>query len=428
MKKYLKELITHPLFSGSAIMVIGSNSINLLNYIYHLVIGRMLGPSLYGELASLISLMGLLGIIPGSLSLVIIKYVSSAKDEKEAASLISLLKTKVFQGSLIFSVFIIVISPALVSFLHITKLSYLFLIALTSFFSILTLLNRSILQGLLKFKEMILSVFLENSAKLLISVVLVYLGFRVGGAMASFVIAALLVWLFTNFYLKIRHKKESNSSLNLKPMLLFTIPVLVQSLAVTSLYSSDLILVKHFFSSHDAGIYAALSTLGKIIFFGAGPIGSVMFPIVSQRYAKGFKVKKIFLYSLVATVGISLSILIVYLLFPKLAVNFLYGSAYLESANLLIWFGIFMTFFTLSSLLINFHLSLNRTKVVLLPLLAAVAQIVAIWFYHQSLFDVILVSIIISALLLVLLLIYSINGDRVNIYNSPRFQTGKNDS
>lgn len=408
MKNKIKDIINNPLFFGSAVMVIGSNSINLLNYIYHLVIGRMLGPSFYGELASLISIMGLLGIIPGSLSLVIIKFVSGAKNDGEVTSLIGLLKTKIFQASLVFFIFIIIISPVLASFLHINKLSYLFLIALSSLFAIQTLLNRSILQGLLKFKEMILSVFLENSAKLLISVALVYLGFRVGGAMIAFVIAALLGWLFTNFYLKIQSKKEFNSSLNLRPMLLFTIPVLAQSLAVTSLYSSDLILVKHFFSSHDAGLYAALSTLGKIIFFGAGPIGSVMFPIVSKRHAAGFKVNRIFLYSFFATAAVSLSILIVYLLFPRFAVNLLYGSAYLESANLLIWFGVFMALFTLSSLLINFHLSLNRTKVVLLPLTAAIAQIAAIWFYHKSLFDIVLISIVVTALLLVSLLIYSI--------------------
>ncbi len=209
-------------------------------------------------------------------------------------------------------------------------------------------------------------------------------------------------------------------SLNLKPMLLFTMPVLVQSLAVTSLYSSDLILVKHFFSSHDAGLYASLSTLGKIIFFGAGPIGTVMFPIVSSRHAKGLNVNRIFLYSFLATTVISLSILMVYLLLPGLAVNLLYGSAYLESANLLVWFGIFMSLFTHSSLLINFHLSLNRTKVVVLPLLAAIAQIAVIWFYHQSLFDVILVSIIVTTLLLVSLLIYSTYGNKLNIDHSSR--------
>lgn len=413
-----REMIKHPLFTGSAIMVLGSNSVNFLNYLYHLVIGRMLGPSFYGELAALISLMGLLGIIPSSLSLVVIKYVSGAKNEKEAAALIHWLKTKVFQASLIFSIFIIVISPALVSFLHINKLSYIFLIAASSLFAIQTLLNRSILQGLLKFKEMIFSVFLENGAKLVISVTLVYLGFRVGGAMLAFVLAAMLGFLVTNHYLKIQPKKESKLSLNFKPMFFFTIPVIVQTFASTSLYSSDLLLVKHFFSSHDAGLYASLSTLGKIIFFGAGPIGSVMFPLVSQRKAKKQSYKKIFILSFLGTVILASAVLLIYKFFPEYAIRLLYGSAYIETSHLLIWFGIFISLFTLSSLLINYGLSLGKTTVVIFPAIAALLQIILIWFFHASLFIVVLISIIVTALLLVALLIYSIyskDGDQSDI-------------
>ena len=418
--KIFFNLLSHPLLSGSLIMVLGSNGVNFLNYLYHLVIGRMLGPSFYGELAALISLMGLLGIIPGSLSLVIIKYVSSAKNDEEVAILISWLKTKVAQTSLIFFIFIIVISPVLASFLHINKLSYIFLIALSSLFAIQTLLNRSILQGLLKFKEMILSVFLENGAKLLISVTLVYLGFRVGGAMVAFVLAAILGWLVTNHYLKIKPKKESNFSLNLKPMLFFTIPVIVQTFAITSLYSSDLLLVKHFFSSHDAGIYASLSTLGKIIFFGAGPIGSVMFPLVSQRKAKKQSYKKIFILSFLGTVILASAVLLLYKFFPEYAIRLLYGSAYLEASHLLVWFGIFISLFTLSALLVNYGLSLGKTSVVVFPLLAALIQIILIWFFHSSLFVVIVISTIVTALLLLLLLIYSYyskDGDTANINN-----------
>ena len=39
----------------------------------------------------------------------------------------------------------------------------------------------------------------------------------------------------------------------------------IQALAFTSFFTTDLILVKHFFPPFEAGIYAALSTLGKII-------------------------------------------------------------------------------------------------------------------------------------------------------------------
>ncbi len=405
MKKIF-NLVKHPLFSGSAIMVIGSNSSSALNYIYHLIMGRMLGPASYGELAALISLIGLIGIIPSSMSLVIIKYVSSAKNAKEVSNLVSWLKSKVFQASIAFFLIVLIISPIISSFLNITKISYLFLIALFFLFSLQGLVNRSVLQGLLKFKEMVLSILGENSSKVVISILLIFAGYRVGGAMLAFVISSLFGWYITNFYLRPHYKKSSNFSLNIRPILMFGIPVLVQSFSITSLYSSDLILVKHFFSSHDAGIYAALSTLGKIIFFGSGPIGAVMFPLVSQRQVKGQDFKKIFMYSLLLTALFAVLISAVYLFFPKIAIELLYGSVYLEAANLLIWFGIFMSLFTLSSLLISYCLSIGKTKVVLFPLFAAVLQIIVIWFYHQTLFNVIFASVLICALLLALLLIY----------------------
>lgn len=413
----ISYLISNPLFSGSAIMIIGSNSVSFLNYLYHFVMGRMLGPANYGELAALISLVGLFGMVPASISLMIVKYIASAKNKQDVNNLVEWFKAKIFPASIVFSVAMLIFSPVISTFLNIDNMSYLILIAVTFLFSLQAGFNRSILQGLLKFKEMVISVLVENSSKLIISIILVYIGFQVFGVMVALVISALIGLYMTNLYLNYS-KMIINLSPDVKSMIRFTIPVGVQTIATTSLYSSDVILVKHFFPSHEAGIYAAISTLGKIIFFGAGPISSVMFPLVSQREASGKSYKKIFLYSFIATGGLSLGILLLYYLMPHLAINLLYGGAYIEASGLLVWFGIFMSLFTLSSLLINFNLSLGKTNVVILPFIAAITQVVLIWLYHQNLFIIVLISIVITALLLLALLIYSTYGYKPNINNS----------
>ncbi len=413
------DFINHPLFAGSFIMIFGSNAVSFINYLYHLVMGRMLGPSNYGELAALISLMGLLGIIPGSVTLVIIKHVSSVKNEEEVSGLVIWFKKKILLFSIIYTLIILLLSPIIASFLKISNLSYLILIAVFFLFSLQSSLYRSILQGLLKFKEMISSILIENSAKLMISVLLVYLGLQVGGVMFALVISSLLGFYVTINYLKLGYKKNKGVEFtpNVKSMLVFAIPVALQSMAVTSLYSSDVILVKHFFSAHDAGIYAALSNLGKIIFFGAGPIGAVMFPLVAKRNALGQNYRQIFIYSFLTTAFLAISVLAIYWLFPQFAITLLYGKLYLGASNLLIWFGIFMSLFTLSTLLISYGLSLGKASIVILPLIAALAQIILIILFHQSLFIVIFISIIITALLLVSLLIYSTYGKRTVLRN-----------
>ena len=425
MKKHFKNLITHPLFSGSVIMIIGSSSVSALSYFYHLILGRLLGPTSYGELVSLISLVALLGVIPGSINLVIVKYVSSSKDPEEINNLIAWIKSKLIKLSFVFFFAILLASPAISSFLHINRIIYLVLISLSFLFSLQTLFYRAVLQGLLKFKELIFSILTENITKLIISVFLVYIGWSVGGAMAAFLIATVIGWYITIFYLRYHKKNNPSFPKNIKSMVWFSIPVLIQSISMTSLYSSDVILVKHFFSSFDAGIYASISTLGKIIFFGAGPISSVMFPLVSQRQSRGENYKKIFTVSFIATVALALVILILYLFVPQLAIELLYGKLYLAGANLLFWYGVFMTLFTLSALIISYGLSTGRTKIVFLSLAAAVTQISLIWFSHSNLQEVINISILVTALLLACLFIYSSYGksrgkrDKINFSDSP---------
>lgn len=385
-------------------MMIGSNSVSFLNYMFHLIMGRMLGPANYGELASIISLVSLLGIIPTSVNLVVIKYISAAKDKRELAALVSWLRKKILMVAGVASVIIFVTSPLISSFLNIDKTFFLTLVAISFFFSMQALLNRSILQGLLRFKEMVLTLLIEVGAKLLISVVLVYLGFQVFGALTGFTLSTVFGWYIAS--LLIPRSKGLLAPANISKMLVFIIPVTIQGIATTSLISSDVILVKHFFISSDAGIYAALSTLGKIIFFGAGPISAVMFPLISQRAARGENYKKIFIFSLIATAALATVILLLYWLFPGFAVRLLFGPGYLEAANLLIWFGLFISFFTLSYLLVNYGLSLGKTSIVILPSLAAALQILIIWFFHQNLFTVVFISVVLSALLLLSLLIY----------------------
>ncbi|MCL4417836.1 MAG: oligosaccharide flippase family protein [Actinobacteria bacterium] len=406
MRKRIRQIVLHPLFSGSVTMIIGSNTVNVINYIYHFVLGRLLGPAGYGELVALISVIGLLGVIPGSLSLVIIKSVSAAKDQDQITILTDWLKDRSFKISLFLFILIAIVSPLIVSFLRVSQIWYVLLIGISFLFSLPALVNRSILQGLLKFKAAIVSILVENAAKLILAAVLVYVGFGIGGAVMGLVVAVILGWYLSEIYLK-HPKVDKNASVqDMRSMVLFALPVMIQSFAITSLYSSDVILVKHFFSSHDAGIYSAISTLGKIIFFGAGPIGAVMFPIVARRQSRGEDYKRVFVYSSLATIILSVVILLIYWMLPSFVITLLYNSSYLEAKNLLFWFGLFMSLFTLSSLLINYSLSLGRTKVVLFPLFAALIQIAVISISHQSLYSIIIASTLVIVLLLISLLVY----------------------
>lgn len=389
----MKKLMQHPLFSGGLIMVGGSMLINVINYLYHLIIGRLLGPVDYGILASLFSILYIVGIIPSSASVAIVKFISSCKNIKEVSLVYKSINRLIFTISLALSVLMILVSPVISSFLHIDNIILIMLISPILFFSLITLANQATSQGLLKFMGYILPSFISSIVKLLFGILFITLGSSVFGAMGAIVLGAVFAYLISIPSIKeIANRKLDTTKYDLKPFLKYSLPVLVQALAFTSIFTVDVILVKHYLSPFDAGIYAALSTLGKIIFFASSPVSSAMFPIVSNKSGRNESYLRIFVISFVATILIGSGITFLYWLLPEFTIGVLYGKDYLSAKSELVFMGVFVLFYSLSNFLLNFSLSISKTKIVFIPLVASIAQPILIYFYHKNISEIIKVS------------------------------------
>lgn len=371
--------------------------------------GRILEPANYGILASVISLVGLLVLLPNSMGLVVTKLIARAKNEKEVSEKVAALnKNVLWLGVVSFSA-LVLLSPFIAQFLKVEK--FLIIIGLLVFLlSFPLMMLRGTLQGLLKFKEMVISQTVENLLRLLVAIVLVMVGFSIGGALSGLVLGVLvgfiIAWFFVKSFLSLS-KSRQKLSVNILSTANQILPFFLLSISMTSLYSSDLILVKHFFGSFEAGIYGAMSFLGRIIFFGVSPITAVMFPIVARNYSKGENDITVLKWSLAGGFSIVLLVNLIYWLFPDFVIRQLYGEKYLQSSELLVLFGIFITFVTLSFLLLNYGLAQGESRVVLASFIAAFLQVIFIWIYHPTLFTIIIISIIISFALFLYLVFYT---------------------
>ncbi len=399
MKQKVLRLVRHPLFSGSAVMIIGTNLNNVLSYLFHLFMGRMLGPAAYGEMAALFSLIILVSTVPSSLSLAVIKFVSSAKNPDSLSRFMSLIL--VWSGLVggVITLLLLLFSRPLSSFLNLSSPVPVFIISWAFVFLLPSFALKSALQGLLQFNSYVVNILAESGSKLLFGILFVQIGWSVSGSISGILVSTLIGLFIGYLYVSKTVRFAFPKFFPLGSFLRYSVPVMIYSLAGTSLFTTDLILVKHFFSPFDAGTYAALSTMGKIIIFGAGPVSGVMFPLVSRRHASHDHYRKIFWYGFALTGAICLAVLAVYFAFPRFAVSLLYGHKYLQAAGLLFPFGIFITLYTLSSFLVGFFLSVSYTRVVWITVLAAVAQIIGIFLFHSTIFSVIFVSIIVSLLL-----------------------------
>lgn len=403
---YLPYFQNNPALIGSLFMVIGSFFTSFINYLYHLIIARLIGPAEYGVLASVISFGGLLNLIPTSFGLIVTKIVSKENDQTLLRQKVSILyKQSLIFGVLLLSLFLTLV-PMISSFLHISDKLILSLVIIGFFIYFPVQFGRAVLQGLLKFNQLVYTQGIENIFRLTVSVSFVLLGLKVLGATAGILIGAIASGVFLWIYLKkmFLATKIVHKDLGLKSLFIQLVPSFILSVSITSFYSSDLILVKHFFNSYDTGLYGALSFLGRIIFFGISPITAVMFPLVTKKISQGGDYKRVLIICLIAALAASSLITLAYLAFPSLIIGSLYGLKYINQVHLLPIFGLFISLVTIAFMLLNYELAIGKFKPIIASLAAAAFQIVLIYAFHSSLEAVVNVSCIIIGLFVVYLL------------------------
>ena len=406
MKSFFQKIIANPLFTGSMVMVVGSNLFNLGQFVYHFLSGRLLGKVYYGDLAVLISIIGIISIIQLSIGLTIVKFIASAKKKIEVPNLIKWFNLwAILLGGTV-AILTLIFSPWLIPFLNLNQsLSFYMLVPLL-FITVVAFTQRAILQGLLRFGKYVSSLFIEALTKIILTIVFVLAGFYVFGAMLGILIGVFFSLLFTWFSLfKFLSGKRGNMP-KMSPLVKYSLPVFIQGLAFTSMYSTDLILVKHFFSASEAGIYASLAVLGRVALFFSAPVTQFMFPVVARRFSHGVPYHNIFYLAALFVVLMPLPIIAFYFFFPEFLIVLFYGKDFIEGASSLWWFGVFMGFLGLATLLSHFYLSIGKTLVVIPFALTAILQAVLIWFIHPNLLTVIKLSVFCAALLTLAFLVY----------------------
>ncbi|PIS14373.1 hypothetical protein COT64_03015, partial [Candidatus Shapirobacteria bacterium CG09_land_8_20_14_0_10_39_12] len=181
MKKLLNLFSGNFLLKGSLIVFVGSVLSNFGSYLFHLIMGRLLGPVDYGVLESLISLAYFLAIPMGVLGITVVKYISQNSKEKNLISLFltSMTKKVTFWGLSVLLIFFFLF-PLMKNLVKINSFFLFFGLGISSFFSVYITIFSSALQGVMKFVHLSVFNVFNIWIKLIISVVLVLCGFKVG--------------------------------------------------------------------------------------------------------------------------------------------------------------------------------------------------------------------------------------------------------
>ena len=409
--KYLDKIKKDKFLINSLVLFSGSLLVGAINYLYQFLMARMNTVEVYGELQALLAVLTITAVLTGTISTVLVKYTADFKATNQinkVYSLFLLFTKKTVAGGILFFLTFLIFSEYIARFLNLESTIPLLILSVAFFISFSSSVNLGIIRGLQKFKELSIISVISTILKLLFSVLLVKLGLAINGAIGAVTLAS-LVGYFVSFYpLKLLFKRKKKEEVQVKEIIKYSIPVFFTLLFTGLLSSLSIILVKHFFSAQVAGEFGALVILGNIIFFLTGPISSVMFPMASDAFKSLGNPAKVLKKALFLVIPIGLVMVLSYFLIPNFIINILVGSKFLAINKYLGWIGISMFLYSLVILFSNYFLSVGRIKGTYLVGVGAISQIILIFIFHSTLWQIIYILNIVMFVVLLLLIIYFI--------------------
>lgn len=374
---------------AGTIVFLGIAAGNLGNYLFHFASARMLGPSSYGDVASLVALIGLISLPLVGVQVAVARYVAGFV-EAGAKSSISLFFSKGLRltlgaGVLISAVLCGLAFP-LSSFLGIDSLAAVVLTASVAAPSVAGPMVWGMAQGLQRFVLFAVSIGIGPAIRPLLAVILLAAGFGVAGAMSATLVAAIAALALPIVVLRgwLTRSTHSQSPVPAREVAAYLVPAMVGVLSITSLTTIDVIVAKAALSDHDAGLYGSASLIGRVILYLPAAIVLVLLPKVAAREAAGRGSRDVLVKSLLVTIGFCAVATVTYAVAPKLLVFLAFGSSFEEAAGLLWMFALAMSGFAILNVLLAYHLGRGANRLSFLLLFGAIAQLLLFAVFHGS--------------------------------------------
>ncbi len=379
-----------------AIVFAASTACNIFNYLFNFALSRRLGVEGFAALSSLSSLIVIVSIPTAVLALVVVKYTAvyhAAGDAARIRRLSQILLKATAVGGIVLFALGWLLNRQIGSFLRIDDgpavLVCLGIIAI----GVATPSARSILQGEQDFVRYSASIVLETLLKVAFAVLFVYSGFGVKGAMLGWILGTSCALAYTVCAVLRKHGARSVDAaplnLDLRRLFYTTTGVATATAFLTLITFMDVLLVKHYFSPGQAGLYAAVNLGGKVIFFLVAFVPAVLLPKAVAREVSGTNPLPLLLQALAVTALMSIAVLIVFGFFPGDVVLALAGRAFAGAAPFVLPYGISMCLLGIVTLLVNYRIGVHRFGFLYSLGAVLVCEVMGIVLFHRTLWDVV---------------------------------------
>ncbi len=383
----------------SGLFFIATMISNIINYLFQITMGRMLPVEHYGEMNSLFSISMLLSMMFVPATNYFSRNTAHFFALQENGKIHSLFIFAYSKFGIVFVAFILLISSLsyLISkYIH-TDTFLVVLIFIFGIISVSNVINNGIIQGLHNFKLLSLIIILLSFSKYIFSLIFVFINLEVYGVLYGTLLSGIFVGLFSFFSIKNRYInrwEKEEITITKASIINYLLPMILANVLFGGLTQCDLVLVKHFFSPYDAGIYASAAVIGKAVMYLPGAMVFSLFPMVSAENAKNKRTLHLLFKALSMNTVLAGFGVIILLTMPDLIVKILFGPKYIPAVSIVGFFSLVMFFMGLILIFMNYFLALGEVRFVFALLGSLIIEIGGIYFFHTELKQVLFLMLI----------------------------------
>jgi O-antigen/teichoic acid export membrane protein len=394
------------LFGGVLTLLAGSGLVGVTNLVYNVVTARLLGPTGFAHATAVYTILMLISAITLSFQVVCAKYVAKTSSPENRAAVFAALHQRSWIAGIAIGLLLFIFEGPLTEYLNLPDPVLISLLALGAAFYIPLGVRRGYIQGVHAFGPLSINFMLEGLVRLGGAFLLIELGLGVKGAVLASVLAVVVSYF-------VAVPSPGLSSFSFRKLAISGregLQAIVFFSGQTVINNFDIVLVKHFFPPSQAGFYAAVALVGRLVNMCAWSVVNTMFPVSAGAGTEDHEGSPV-LFTSLGMVLLILTVLIFSLwMVPSFLWKTLFGAHfaldnYGSLAPLLILYAITTGIYSLSSVIITYEMSRKIANTSWVQLAFSGALALGICLLHHSLRQVILVQLILMVVLLFILTI-----------------------
>jgi O-antigen/teichoic acid export membrane protein len=388
--------------SGSVVLLTGSGLTAALNLAYNIVVARFLGPKGFGHAAAVYTILTLISAVTFSFQIISAKVVAQQGSPEEKSAVYRVIQRAAWGCGILIALILFVFQRPIADFLNLPDSIMVALLAIGAAFYVPLGSRRGYILGTYGFRQFATSLVVEGACRLGGSIVLILAGFRAEGVIAANSAAVAVAYLISMPKLAGKIPNPLHSTYVIREMghamVFYAGQVLINN--------CDIVLVKHFFASGEAGVYAAVAMVGRVIFAFSSAVVNSMFPQVAGTSDNERKDLKVIATTLLLVLGTGSALALCLGIAPAWLWTRFFGSGFEIAGRynfpyLLALYAITTITYSLSVVIITFEMSYKIANTSWVQLTFSGLVIAGICRFHSSLREVILVQLILMVALLI---------------------------